>query len=226
MNTLAFKSFLTVKRLNSCLTIIAVVFAAVPGFAKSKRSLGSAENKNITFARKIELEKLSKWEIRTAPLALIAQWQTLDVSYRFTENFAMGPSIIRYAGSGGGNMFLPDYSGDAYGFSADYYFRSVMKNTWYLGSHAYKEKYRNRPHATFDDYERDGYRVNAVLGYQIKFQPFNLLIGGGEEYRSYQETKYVDKYSSLGPGPTVITQNDATVSSSTISDRHDADQSH
>lgn len=126
--------------------------------------------------------KLKQWEVRTAPIAYIARWITLDVSYRFNEQFAAGPAIVVYnSESTTGGMFSPTYKGTAFGAQAYYYFRSVMGPTWYIGSRFYKEDYRSYPHA-FSGYDnKDGWSANATLGYQVRSPSTVWLFGIGPE---------------------------------------------
>ncbi len=37
-------------------------------------------------------------ELRTAPLALLAQWTTLDTSYNLNDHWATGPALVVYSG--------------------------------------------------------------------------------------------------------------------------------
>jgi len=124
-------------------------------------------------------------ELRTAPFALfLFKWMDLDISYRFSEQFAFGPSFIRYADSGPyGNMFTPTYEGTAYGFHGYYYYSSVLKSGWYSGFRGYYENYKSYSHHLSPPSEVIGYRGRVTTGANFKLNHrVNLMLGLGVEY--------------------------------------------
>lgn len=127
------------------------------------------------------------WEVRTAPIAYLAKWYTVDIAYVFGEQFAMGPAAIFYNGDDLGNMITPTYNGAAYGLSAAYYFKPVHKNGTYISSHIYYDKYDNYPHgAPKGDYDKvEGIKANLVYGYRTHLSVFSISMGLGAEYRDY-----------------------------------------
>ncbi|OYZ16079.1 MAG: hypothetical protein B7Y39_16175 [Bdellovibrio sp. 28-41-41] len=135
---------------------------------------------------------LKRWEFRTAPVALIASWYTVDISYRTSERLSTGPAVVIYGASAQGNMFLPSYNGSAVGWQMNYYFDTVRKNTWYLGSHAYFEKYNSYPHAAQGFSEHSGYRINTTIGYKVKNAGILSMFGIGVEYRDQNITRTED----------------------------------
>lgn len=135
---------------------------------------------------------LNQWEFRTAPMALLASWYTIDISYRISEKLSTGPAVVIYGAPETGNMFLPSYKGTAGGWQANYYFDSVRKNTWYLGSHIYFENYNSYPHALNGFEELSGYRLDAIIGYKIKNAGILTMFGIGLEYRDHDVTKHED----------------------------------
>lgn len=144
-------------------------------------------------------EEMPRWEFRTAPVVLWARWYTLDVSYRISEKWATGPAAVVYGSAEIGNMFAPSYKGYAVGWNANYYFRSVMKSGWYLSMHSYYEKYSSYPHAYNGHKKMDGFRANAVAGYQWKWSAFNLMAGLGGEYRNHNVVDKSGVISGIQP---------------------------
>lgn len=163
---------------------IIVILTAMMAFGKE------AKNPDTAYYR--------QWEVRTAPIAFLASWGTFDLSYRWNEKLALGPAAIIYnSNATQGSMFMPTYKGTAFGVQAYYYFRSVARNTWYLGSHLYKDSFRSYPHA-FQGYEdREGFKGNATLGYQFKTDRFNWMFGIGGEQRNYDVTSYEENKSAV-----------------------------
>ena len=138
----------------------------------------------------LNIESFSRWEFRTAPIALLANWYTLDISYRVSENVATGPAGILCNGSEMGHMFLPSYRGQAIGWQAYYYFYSILKNTWYLGMRGYQESYSSYPHGDSGYDKLNGFRSNIALGYQMKHSKVTTLLGLGVDYRDYMRVEY------------------------------------
>lgn len=160
------------------ITIFVIAVLAQPAFAQR-------------LSLKATKEEPARWELRTAPIALLAKWITLDVSYRLTENFAFGPAAIFYVSPEGeqGGMLAPGYNGYAAGLNFSYYFNSVQKNTGYLSMHGYYENFSAFGHGTRDGErtEVDGIKVNTAIGYQWKKSRFVLLTGFGVQYQDHQE---------------------------------------
>ncbi len=219
---------MTVKHLNTCiagfvLALISTITADASAYTKntkrasrvvvSKRQYRLASNASAPHSSLIASVKqtdLRSWEFRTAPVALLARWYTLDISYRFTEQLAFGPSAVIYDAPGvQGNMLAPTYKGNAFGLHANYYFNSVMTRGWYSGLHAYQESYRSYPEGYPGYEDRKGFRGNVTAGYQFKWSQVNLMTGLGMEYRNHNVVE-TSRYSGTQPetresswGPTV-----------------------
>jgi hypothetical protein len=160
-----------------------------PRLARNSSSNGTMSS---SFSSK---EEMPRWEFRTAPVAYLARWYTLDVSYRISEKWATGPAGIIYGSPEIGHMFAPSYKGYAAGWNANYYFNTVLKSGWYLSMHSFYEKYSSYPHAYLGHKEIDGFRANAVAGYQWRWSAFNLMAGLGGEYNNHN---VVDKPDAIG----------------------------
>ena len=161
---------------------------------------------NPVFAGEKSISKMAEakpdttWEIRTAPLALWAQWITLEGSYRVSEKWATGPSAVWYAGSGA-NMFAPTARGVAAGWVADYYFKSVKQNSGYLSFHAYYEKHTAFIHSSGEK-ENEGFRSDVAIGKMWRNFGTVLMAGIGAEFRSYTVGDYTKlSATTLAPFP-------------------------
>ncbi len=152
-------------------------------------------------------DESTHWEFRTAPYAFLAHWYTLDIAYKISEHWSIGPSVIRYDSPRFGNMFLPSYAGYAFGGNVAYYLDPKIKKKWtfgwYVSSHAYYEKYDSYVHARDGHTEHEGYRINLVPGYRIKYKMFYAMGGLGAELRSHNLVEY--EYSR-GLGRDIITR--------------------
>lgn len=165
-------------KLKHCCLLILFLTAGTTCFANpeisNKKSPPTSNAKSV-----------SSWEIRTAPLAFLARWLTLDLSYRPTNHWAFGPSFISYQASRPGGFLAPSYRGLATGFNLNYYFDSVHTETWYLSSHVYYENFESYPHAYSGYIKRSGYKANSAIGYQGKWSQVSVLTGVGIEYLSH-----------------------------------------
>ena len=140
------------------------------------------------------------YEIRTAPIALLARWGTLDFSLNINTQWALGPSVIIYAAPKVGQMFAPSYSGTAIGGHLYYYLNSFSENSWYWGNHLYAESYQSYPHAMNGHYEYSGYKLNSKFGYQFTHSSgFNMLLGAGAELRNYAQKNIDDSSGANTP---------------------------
>jgi hypothetical protein len=138
---------------------------------------------NICFSKEI-----LDYEVRTAPIALLARWATLDLSFSLNDQWAIGPSIIVYAAPKVGNMFVPAYNGYAAGLHAYGYLDSFSSDTWYWGNHLYYENFESYPHNFSGHYELKGFKFNSVAGYQVILNyNLNLLLGAGFETKNYDQ---------------------------------------
>ncbi len=227
------KLAINLKKLNVCIAgfVIALTAAAVANattYTKNAKRSGTSSRSAISkkhyrlasntrnspqayssIAANAKQTELRSWEFRTAPVALLARWYTLDVSYRFTAHIAAGPSAVIYDAVEQGNMLAPSYKGNAYGLHANYYLTSVEASGWYSGLHAYQESYRSYPEGYPGYEDRKGYRGNVTAGYQVKWSQINLMTGLGMEYRSHNVVE-TSRYSGTQPetresgwGPTV-----------------------
>jgi hypothetical protein len=150
---------------------------------------------HISFSKEI-----SNYEIRTAPITLIARWGTLDFSFNIDNQWAIGPSVIIYAAPKIGNMFAPSYNGTAVGAHAYYYFNSFLDDSWYWGNHAYYESYESYPHDFNGHYEFKGFKFNTKVGYQVTTPlGINMLFGIGAEARKYDQKNIDDSNGGNSP---------------------------
>jgi len=130
-----------------------------------------------------ELNLDSKFELRTAPIMILARWYTLDASYILNEQWAFGPSYVSYAyNTIYGNMLGPAYYGNAYGAHLIWAVDDLFSNSWYIGSHIYYETYRSVAHGLQGNKEdRKGFRTSAVIGYRQLNGNFLTMVGLGFE---------------------------------------------
>lgn len=138
------------------------------------------------------------FEIRTAPVAVLAKWWTFDFSFAVNPNWAVGPSAILYSSPRNGGMLAPSYDGYAIGGHVYHYMNSFSDNGWYWGNHFYYETYDSFPHnAQGTYYELKGFKLNSKFGYQtMSLWAVNLLTGFGFEFRSYADQKLRDPENS------------------------------
>ena len=185
------------------LTLILMVIGKSANATGATKSYRLAQNTSYQTSKNYSSQvELPRWEFRTAPVALLARWYTLDVSYRLSEKkWATGPSIVLYNYSEIGNMFAPAFKGQALGWNANYYFDSAQRNTWYFSLHSYYEKYKSYPHAYLGYYEKDGYRMNGALGYQWRWNPVNLMAGLGVEQRNHNVVEHKDPILGIEQEP-------------------------
>ena len=128
----------------------------------------------LLFSQNIFAKTVSNYEIRTAPIALLARWVTLDFAFNLDNQWAIGPSVIIYAAPKIGNMFIPTYNGYAAGVNVYGYLNSFSTNGWYWGNHLYYENFESYPHDFLGHYELSGFKFNTVGGYQVVTN-FNLI---------------------------------------------------
>lgn len=142
-----------------------------------------------------------RWELRTAPLAFLAQWTTIDVGYRVTSKISTGPAVVSYAAKSG-NMFLPSFEGQAIGWYANYYLGSANVSGGYSSLHVYHEDFLSHPHARREEerFKSVGQRANAIVGYRWVRSMFDVLLGGGVMAFARQTDKLTYKSTSIA-GP-------------------------
>ena len=132
----------------------------------------------------------AKWEIRTAPVAFLASWLTLDLSYFLNEHWAFGPSYIDYANKSNiGNMFLPTLNGTAFGAHL-LWAESFFADSIYAGLHFYNEKYDSYVEAFTGHYEISGTRYTAIVGKRwLNGYNTSSMLGIGWGGRNYNKLK-------------------------------------
>jgi len=184
------ESRMRVKFLVTCFAIFAIaICAALPIQAQAKNTKakgGSFDSLSLPKTNKLGIQQQkteeARWDLRTAPVALVARWYTLDAFYRITKNWSTGPAAIVYAASSPGGMFFPNYKGYAVGWGGNHYFTSVRTDGWYASLHAYYESYESYPHGSMSIEKRDGFKANSALGYRWRINNgFDLLTGLGVE---------------------------------------------
>ena len=177
--------------------ILTLLFCATFGNAAEKKaSTPDSQSSNY------------KFELRTAPIAFIAKWTTIDISYFINEHWAIGPSYIRYGASGPyGNMFLPTW--DGYAIGGHFILAENLQTTgYYLATHIYSENYKSYPEAYLGYYKRVGTRVIVTVGERWVSGNFTTQLGAGFEGTSYDITKTPDtgsptEYTDSGTGFTI-----------------------
>lgn len=164
-----------------------------------KPAKNTSTAKQTSSTRSADSTGFRTWELRTAPIALLARWYTLDVAYRFTENFATGPAVVLYDALGDrGGMLAPTYKGYAFGWQGNFYLNSILTDTWYFGLRAYYESYRSYLHGVLGYDERNGVRTNAFFGYQWKWSRVTLMSGLGVEYLDRDVVRQRELGDALG----------------------------
>ena len=186
-------------RLINCLTIFACLTFSEVAFTQVQNTRPKTIQKSKKQKQALYTNNLSEssfeyrnFELRISPIFLIARWLTLDLSYRLTENLAVGP-IGTYYGSEGeyGNMFLPSQKGYAAGLNTTYYFASVRRYSMYAMAQALYENYRSYGHAQYGYTDYDGYRFDLAFGYRWKFwSRVTLATGGGVQFNVKNSTEY------------------------------------
>lgn len=79
----------------------------------------------------------------------------------------------------------------AVGWQVNYYFKSVMKNTWYLSTHLYYDNFTSFPHSSGARVEKEGARTNMALGYRWRGSyGLNFMAGLGSEHRDHAVAAY------------------------------------
>lgn len=190
-NLFAFKYLIIFLIFSPLLSSLVKAQAARTTALSEKRYSKKSTLKNSYFldndSSKLSIKK-ARWEVKTAPIAFLVRWLTLDLSYRLSDNWATGPSTILYNADGPGGMFGPTYKGYALGWNSNYYFKSVYTNTWYLSGHAYFDTFRSYPHAYLGFKEMQGMKANTAVGYQWRWSRVTVLAGLGTEFTNYKVT--------------------------------------
>lgn len=137
-----------------------------------------------------------RFELRTAPLALIARWITLEGLYLLGgERWAVGPSLVFYESPAAGSMLWLSQRGRSIGAVATYYFKPVSEPGWYGTLRYLHDSYTYYPHNSRAGIRHESYQghsLTMVAGYRFVL-PWNafLLMGGGAQGGLYEraETK-------------------------------------
>ena len=140
----------------------------------------------------IEKPSVKNWAVKTAPVAYIAKWVTVDVTRKLTSKLSMGPSLIYYGNESSiGNMFLPTYRGYAAGYNMNYFFKGLHQTGWYMSHHSYYEDYKDYPHNSDFTFSNEGWRADLIGGWNHKFPKYPVFIqsGLGLQYQSYDQTE-------------------------------------
>lgn len=174
-----FRNILKTGLLARLLTLAAIINASLVFSIES----ANASLSEFRFIPGFEGE--SRLELRTAPVALFAQWYTLDVAYSpNSSKWSTGPSAILFNCDGPAGSFTPCYKGYALGWNANYYITSALDNSWYLSGHILSESFEKRRHAEITVDEMKGWRANVAAGYQWRINSLSILTGiGGEMSR-------------------------------------------
>ncbi len=153
-----------------------------------------------------------KYEINTAPAALIANWYSLDFikyetisnSDEFNNKFGYGFALVSYLRNNNGfdNTF-PSRHGYAGGLVAI----SDSKDSYY-GAHIFYEKYDRYTDIGSLIQEREGFRANLVVGGKEYFKRnFALKFGWGVEIQTYKVREYDEKNKFIQNNYTTVLLN-------------------
>ena len=135
---------------------------------------------------------INQWEIRTAPLAFLARWLTLESLYRLDDHWAIGASYVAYRATGGGGMFtpFPGLRGNSFGLVVTRYFHPLEESGLYGNLHLSKEDYTQYPNADGPRslFHYKGHSLLLVAGYRMPFwQHFFILAGAGAKIGMYEK---------------------------------------
>jgi len=131
-----------------------------------------------------------RFELRTAPIAFIARWLTLEALYRLNDKWAVGPSFVYYGSGPTGSMFWLSYQGRALGLVATHYLRGVSQRGWYGSLRYHYEDYTYYPHAKSEEQYYKGHSLIAVAGYRFLFlKSFFVMPGLGAKLSLYEHTE-------------------------------------
>ncbi len=144
-------------------------------------------------------------EFRTAPLALIWRWYTIEGLVRLgppSKRWAIGPSYIKYGAPTNSNMFFPAYRGSAMGFVVTRYFDVLSAPGWYGTFRYYFENYDSYledPYSTISHLR--GHAVTLIAGYRFPvFDRSFLMAGVGLQARSYDKKEIrTDNMNRISP---------------------------
>lgn len=142
-----------------------------------------------------------QYEVNTAPAALIANWYSVDL-IKYTHQsettdpyakFGIGLAIISYIRNNNDfdNTF-PSRQGYAGGLTAIWDYKES-----YYATHAFYEKYERYTDGGSLKQDREGFRVNVVVGGKEYFKRnYALKFGWGLEIQSYQVKEFDEKFPS------------------------------
>ncbi len=144
---------------------------------------------NVASAEEYSVDSRRLLEFRTAPIAFLASWLSLDVSYKLTEKWGIGPSVILYNSevSEHGNFLMPTYNGNALGANLTYYIDSYYKNSIYLNFRGLYQDYISTPHSFRDGshVEVRGFTGHIVLGHSYRKGRLSILTGLGVQHNRF-----------------------------------------
>lgn len=135
-----------------------------------------------------------RWELRTAPIALIARWFTIEGLFHIDEQLAVGPSFVKYGSAPVGSMFWPSFRGRSIGLVGTYYFEP-RPNTWYATVRYFHENFTFYSHGRDnDEVQWRGNTVMGVAGYRRPLsQSIFMLAGVGLQLGKYEITEKKNK---------------------------------
>lgn len=135
-------------------------------------------------------QTFARFELRTAPIAFIARWLTVEALYRVNDKWAVGPSFVYYGSGTSGSMFWLSYQGQALGMVATHYLRGVSQRGWYGSLRYHYEKYTYYPHAKSEEHYYKGHSLIATAGYRFLFlKNFFVMPGLGAKLSVYEHTE-------------------------------------
>ena len=148
----------------------------------------------LSFSTQLHAETKSQYrfEAATAPLAYLAHWITLDLSYFSNSHWAFGPSVVRYnSPDKQGGMLVPTLAGNAFGAHI-IYADNLLQDSVYVSVHAYSENYTSYPEAYLGHYDYQGTRMSAVVGKRWVSENFATMLGIGLENRNHNYSMIPD----------------------------------
>ncbi len=137
-----------------------------------------------------EQASLRQFELRTAPIAFVARWLTLEALFRVNPHWAVGPSFVYYGDTSSGSMFWLSYQGRAVGIVATHYLRGAGIRGWYGTGRYHFESFTHRPHAKSEELHYKGHALLLSAGYRFVFlKNFFVMPGLGVKLGLYERTE-------------------------------------
>ncbi len=182
--------------------LLATILTASNGIAANFNRNPNNSISQITTIEKsnAKLDSFDKWEVRTAPVMMVAAWYTLDLSYQLTPNWSTGPAAVFYQNDHVGGMLMPADFGQALGWQQLYTFKPMKAASLYVSSHVYYQSYSSAGDAQINSRDQhDGIKVNSDFGIRWHEHHFIMLAGAGVEYIDEQRRQVYNQNAVIQP---------------------------